>query len=145
LKPTRRERQAGVALFLVVTACWILLSSSWEQGWVEYNSAFVVVGVALSAVTVVMTGYLVRLTDAAWVGWVPGAAMTAIGFAMTPTPGGDETGGSMVFFGVLLLVLGWPFFFLPLIAIGVGVRRLRTKRLTAAIAETDATLIWTLI
>ena len=60
--------------------------------------------------------------------------MMAIGFAMTPTPGGDETGGNMVFFGGLLLGLGWPFYFLPLIAIGGGLRRRRLRRLAAAIA-----------
>jgi hypothetical protein len=65
--------------------------------------------------------------------------MTAKGLAMTPTPSGDETGGSMVFFGVLLLVIGWPFYFLPLIAIAVGVRRVRMKQLGAPEAPFGAT------
>jgi hypothetical protein len=52
--------------------------------------------------------------------------MTAIGFALTPEPGGDERGGGMVFFGVLVLVFGWAIFFFPLIAVGASLRRLRS-------------------
>jgi hypothetical protein len=129
---SRRERLAGFSLFLAVTVCWMLLFTSWEQGWIGYDDFLALIAVALSAVSVVITGYLGRLRDAAWLGWVPGATMTAIGFAMTPTPGGDETGGTMVFFGVLLLIFGWPFYFLPLIAIGAGLRRRRVKRLAPA-------------
>jgi hypothetical protein len=119
----------------------MLIAVSWEQGWADYDDAFALVAVALSASTVVTTGYLARFKDAVLVGWVPGAAMTAIGFAMTPTPGGDEAGGSMVFFGVLLLVLGWPFYFLPLIGFGVGVRRVRLKRARVPGNTVRATLI----
>jgi hypothetical protein len=54
----------------------------------------------------------------------------AIGFLMTPTPGADETGGTMIFFGGLLLMFGWPGYFLPLIAIGAGLRGRHVKRLT---------------
>jgi hypothetical protein len=41
---------------------------------------------------------------------------------MTPTPGGDEAGGGLIFFGGLLLIPGWPLYFLPLIAAGVYLR-----------------------
>jgi hypothetical protein len=133
IRPDRRERLVGISLFLAVTACWLLLSTSWEQGWIGYDNLFALIAAALSAVGVVITGYLGRWRDAAWLGWIPGATMMAIGFAMNPTPGGDETGGSMVFFGGLLLGLGWPFYFLPLIAIGAGLRRRRMKGLAPAI------------
>jgi hypothetical protein len=36
----------------------------------------------------------------------------------------------MIFFGGLLLMFGWPGYFLPLIAIGAGLRGRHVKRLT---------------
>jgi hypothetical protein len=33
---------------------------------------------------------------------------------MTPTPGGDEAGWSLIFCGGLLLIPGWPLYFFPL-------------------------------
>jgi hypothetical protein len=69
-------------------------------------------------VSVVLSGYLGRSKDALWLGWIPGTAMMAVGFAMSPTPGGDEAGGGLIFFGGLLLILGWPIYFFPLIVAG---------------------------
>jgi hypothetical protein len=45
----------------------------------------------------------------------------ATGFAMDPEVGGDETGGTLIFFGGLVLI-GWPIYFLPLIGLGVWLR-----------------------
>jgi hypothetical protein len=117
---------AGVTLFLVVTACWMLALVSAELDWVAWSYWLLLIGTAVSALTVVLTGYLGRVRDALLLGWIPGAAMTAIGFALTPEPGGDERGGGMVFFGVLVLVFGWAIFFFPLIAVGASLRRLRS-------------------
>jgi hypothetical protein len=106
-------------------------AAAWEQGWIAYDDLVVLVAAVLSTVSVVVTGYLGRLVHALWIGWIPGTAMMAIGFAMTPTPGGDETGWTMVFFGGLLLGLGWPIFFFPLIAAGAGLRRRHAPATTA--------------
>jgi hypothetical protein len=121
---SRPARLAGVSLFLVVTGCWVLGLASWERGWI-YVSVFAFwAAVGISAVCVVLTGYLGRTKDALWLGWIPGATMIAVGFAMTPAPGGDEAGGTLIFFGGLVLV-GWPFYFFPLIAVGGWLRRRR--------------------
>jgi hypothetical protein len=108
--PSSRERAAGITLFLVVTACWMLGLASAEQDWVRYADLVLLIAIGVSAVSLVATGYLGRVRDALWLGWIPGAAMTAIGFAMTPEPGGDERGGRMVFFGGLVLAFGWPLY-----------------------------------
>ena len=118
-----RDRIAGIALFLSVTVLWMLgWSASFEQGWIGYDDSVAVIAAVLSAVSLVITGYLGRYRDALWLGWIPGATAMAIGFAMTPTPGGDETGGSMIFFGGLLLVPAWPLYFFPLMALGTWLR-----------------------
>jgi hypothetical protein len=132
IEPSRRERAAGAALFLVVTACWVVGFASAEQDWIRYEAPVVLIAAVLSAVSVVVAGYLGRTWAALWLGWVPGAATMAIGFAMTPTPGGDETGGTMVFVGGLLLVFGWPGYFFPLIFAGAGVRAKRARRLATS-------------
>jgi hypothetical protein len=132
---TSRDRAAGVALFLVVTAAWLLGLVAWELDWLEWiawSDWFWLVAVVLSAGSVVATGYLGgRTRDALLLGWIPGAAMTAIGFALTPEPGGDERGGTMVFFGVLVLVFAWPIYFFPLISVGAGLRRRRLRQAAA--------------
>jgi cytochrome c biogenesis protein CcdA len=122
------RRVVGITLFLVVTACWMLGLASAEQDWVRYADLVLLIAVGLSAVSAVITGYLGRIRDALWLGWIPGAAMMAIGFAMTPEPGGDERGGGMVFFGGLVLAFGWPLYFFPLIAAGAGLRGRRARR-----------------
>jgi hypothetical protein len=126
----RPERFVGVALFLVVSACWVVGLAAWEAGWIEVSVLAFVVVAGLSAASVVLTGYLGRSKDALWLGWIPGAAMMAVGFAMSPTPGGDESGGSLIFFGGLLLIPGWPIYFFPLIVAGAYIGRRRAKRLT---------------
>jgi len=40
----------------------------------------------------------------------------------------------MIFFGGLVLALGWPVFFFPLIVGGTEIRRVRAKRTTAVVA-----------
>ena len=127
---SRTKRVVGVVLFLVVTACWVFGLAAWEQGWIEVSDSAFAIAAGLSAVSVVLTGYLGRTKDALWLGWMPGAAMMAVGFAMSPTPGGDETGGTMIFFGGLLLIPGWAIYFFPLIAAGAYIRSRRAKRLT---------------
>jgi uncharacterized membrane protein YhaH (DUF805 family) len=120
------ERAAGISLFLIVTLCWVVGLVSAEQDWVHYPDLFVLMVAGLSAVSVVATGYLGQDRDALWLGWLPGTATMAIGFAQTPAPGGDETGGGMIFIGGLVL-LGWAAYFFPLIALGVRLRRRRSS------------------
>jgi hypothetical protein len=121
--PNQRGRVAGIALFLFVTAAWAIgWAASFELGWIGYDDSVAVLAAGASAVTLVVTGYLARYRDALWLGWIPGATMVAIGFAMTPEVGGDETGGSMIFFGFLVLLPGWPLYFFPLMALGTWLR-----------------------
>jgi hypothetical protein len=101
-----------------------------DQGWLEVSESAFAIAAGLSAVSVVLTGYLGRTKDALWLGWIPGTAMVAAGIAMTPTPGGDEAGASLIFFGGLTLIPGWPLYFFPLIAAGAYIRSRRAKRLT---------------
>lgn len=111
-----------MTLFLAVTAGWNLGLASAEQNWMRYEDLLLLVAAGLSAVSVVVTGYLGRFRDALVLGWIPGATMVAIGFSMSPEPGGDETGGGMIFIGGLLLIPGWPLYFFPLIGLGVVLR-----------------------
>ena len=53
---------------------------------------------------------------------------------MSPTPGGDEAGGGLIFFGGLLLILGWPMYFLPLIFADAYIGSRRAKRLTLEVS-----------
>ena len=124
------KRLVGVVLFLVVTACWVFVFAGLDLGWVDPSVSALAVAAGLSAVSLVLTGYLGRTKDALWLGWIPGAAMVAAGIAMTPTPGGDEAGWSLIFFGGLVLIPGWPLYFFPLIAAGSYIRSRRAKRLT---------------
>jgi hypothetical protein len=131
IRPSRRERAAGAALFLGVTACWMVGFVSAELDWIRYEDSVLPIAAVLSAPSVVVTGYLGRTWAALWLGWVPGATMMAIGFALTPTAGADETGGTMIFVGGLLLIFGWPAYFFPLIFIGAGLRARRARRHTS--------------
>jgi len=125
------QRLVGVVLFLVVTGCWVFVFAGLDLGWLDPSVPALAIAAGMSAVSVVLTGYLGRTKkDALWLGWIPGTAMVAAGIAMTPTPGGDEAGWSLIFFGCLVLIPGWPLYFLPLIAAGVYIRSRRTKRLT---------------
>ena len=117
-------------LFLVVTACWVFVFAGLDLGWVDPEVSTLAIAAGLSAASVVLTGYLGRTKDALWLGWMPGAAMVAAGIAMTPTPGGDEAGWSLIFFGGLVLIPGWPLYFFPLIAAGAYIRTKQAKRLT---------------
>ena len=114
---------AGVTLFVLVTLCWGLWFGYFEQriGSSEpYVDIALLFAAGLSAVSVVLTGYLLgRKLPALWLGWVPGATFLAIG---------DPT-SSLFFVGVYLLFFGWPAYFWPLIAIGAALRRRRVKRL----------------
>lgn len=132
IEPSRRERAAGVAIFLAVTACWLLGFTSAELDWTRYEGSVLLIAAVPSALSVVVTGYLGRTWAALWLGWVPGATMMAIGFALTPTAGADETGGTMIFVGGLLLIFGWPAYFFPLVFIGAGLRARHVKRLAPA-------------
>ena len=117
-------------LFLVVTACWTFVFAGLDLGWVNPEVSTLAIAAGLSAASVVLTGYLGRTKDALWLGWIPGAVMVAVGFAMTPTPGGNESGWSLIFFGGLTLIPGWPLYFFPLIAAGAYIRSRQAKRLT---------------
>jgi hypothetical protein len=126
IESSRLERAAGPALFLGVTACWMFGLLSAELNWIGYADFFLLIATGFSVVSVVLTGYYGRLQDALWLGWIPGAAMMAIGFSLSPEPGGDETGGGLNFVGGLVL-FGWAVYFFPLIALGVWLRT-RAKR-----------------
>jgi hypothetical protein len=81
--------------------------------------------------TVVLTGYLFGdLVAAVWLGWFPGALMMTVGFLASASA--TDNIGWLIFVGGLLLGLGWPLYFLPLIGIGVLLRGRRRKRLAAA-------------
>jgi hypothetical protein len=110
------KRLAGVGLFLVVTACWVLGLVAAEQDWITWHDFALLIVAVLSAVSLVLTGYLGRIMDAVWLGWIPGAVIMAVGFA---------TGSALIFIGGLVLI-GWPIYFLPLIALGAWLRRRRT-------------------
>jgi hypothetical protein len=141
-RPSRRERIAGVALFLSVTAGWMVgFSISFELGWIGYHDSVAAVATILSAVTLVITGYFGRYRDALWLGWIPGVAAMTSGWAMTPEPGGDETGWTMIFFGGLLLIPAWPLYFFPLMALGtwLGGRWRRRSRFTSRQSEAAVT------
>jgi hypothetical protein len=122
----RVKRLVGVSLFLVVTACWVLGLVSAERDWITWHDFVLLTASILSAASVVLTGYLGRIMDAVWLGWIPGTVMMAVGFAIPPV--GDEPGSALIFVGGLVLI-GWPIYFLPLIALGV---RLRRKRVAPA-------------
>ena len=77
----------------------------------------------LSAASVVLTGYLAQTMDAVWLGWIPGAVIMAVGFALPATEG--EVGSALIFIGGLVLI-AWPVYFLPLIALGDWLGRRRS-------------------
>ncbi len=134
-----REQRAGFALFFAVTGLWTLWSAlalTWESGPTALNpwgAVGVVVGV-LSAVSVVLTGYLIGPhATLIWLGLVPGGVMAAIGIV------GVET--NLVFllwlsFG--LLILGWPCVFLPLLGLGALIRSRVAKRRLAPAGDGDS-------
>ena len=96
-----------------------------EQGSIAFED-FVVL-IAAGAVSLVLTGYLLgRRVYALWFVWIPGMAMTAAGFWMNPTPGGDETGGALIFLGPLVALFG-GLYFVAVIALGVWLRRRRER------------------
>lgn len=128
---SRTRRLVGVVLFLVVTACWVLVFAALDQTSFDPSVAALAIAAGVSAVSVVVTGYLGRIKDALWLGWIPGTAMVLAGIAMTPTPGGDEAGWSLIFFGGLALIPGWPLYFFPLIAAGASIRSWRARKPTA--------------
>ena len=127
IRTSRLELIGGASLFLVVTALWIFGLVSAEQDSITYQDFFVAIASVLSAVSLVITGYLLRrwVYALAFV-WIPGAAMTAAGFWMNPTPGGDETGGALIFVGPLVALFG-GLYFVPLIALGLWLRRRRER------------------
>jgi hypothetical protein len=110
-----RKRLAGILLFLVVTACWVLGLVSADQDWIAWHEAVFWIAWILSALSVVLTGYLGRIMDAVWLGWIPGAVQLAVGLAI------DNT---LILVGGLVLI-GWAVYFLPLIALGVWLRHRR--------------------
>jgi hypothetical protein len=66
---SRPKRVAGVALFLVVTACWVFGLAAWEEGWIDVSDLAFVGAAGLSAVSVVLTGYLGVRTHSGWGGF----------------------------------------------------------------------------
>jgi hypothetical protein len=132
VEPSRREEVAGIALFLAVTVAWLLWIAIPDWDWdapAGLTNPFDLGGLIAavpSALSVVVTGYLIgRALAVVWLGWIPGALMMAVGFLFV-----DSLGG-LIFIGGILLVLGWPLYFLPLIGIGVGLRGWRAKQLVS--------------
>lgn len=70
------------------------------------------------------------MTAALWLGWIPGAVMMAVGFLSAE--GATDNIGWLIFVGGLLLIFGWPFYFPPLIGVGVHLRRRRLEPVVAA-------------
>jgi hypothetical protein len=132
VKPSRRQEVAGIALFLAVTVGWTLWIAIPDWDWdapAGLTNPFDLGGLIAavpSALSVVVTGYLIgRAVAAVWLGWIPGVLIMAVGFLFV-----DSLGG-LIFVGGLLLILGWPLYFLPLIGIGVGLRGWHVKRLAS--------------
>jgi hypothetical protein len=132
VKASRRAEVAGVALFLAVTVGWTLWIAIPDWDWdapAGLTNPFDLGGLIAaipSALSVVATGYLIgRAVAAVWLGWIPGALMMAIGVLFV-----DSLGG-LIFVGGLLLMFGWPVYFLPLIGIGVWLRGWHVKRRTS--------------
>jgi hypothetical protein len=55
MSSNRLKRLAGVSLFLVVTACWVLGLVAAEQDWITWHDFVLLVVTILSAVSVVLT------------------------------------------------------------------------------------------
>ena len=130
-KPSRHEQVAGVALFLAVTVAWTLWITlpDWDTdspaGLTNPFDLGGIIAAVPSAVSVIVTGYLIgRAIAAVWLGWIPGVLLMAIGFIADGLSG-------LIFIGGLLLMFGWPVYFLPLIGSGVGLRSWHAKRLAS--------------
>ena len=117
-----RRRLAGILLFLVVTACWVLGFVSADQDWIVWHESVFWIAWILSTLSVVLTGYLVGIMGAVWLGWIPGAVQMAIGFAMD---------NALILVGGLVLI-GWAVYFLPLIAVGAWLRHRRAASAPAS-------------
>lgn len=130
-KPSRHEQVAGVALFLAVTLAWTLWIAlpDWDTdapgGLINPFDLGGLIAAVPSAASIIVTGYLIgRAIAAVWLGWIPGVLLTAIGFIADGLSG-------LIFVGGLLIMLGWPVYFLPLIGIGVSLRSWHVKRLAS--------------
>jgi hypothetical protein len=77
-----RKHLAGIVLFLVVTAWWVLGLVSAERDWITWRELDLLIATVLSAASVVLTGYLGETMDAVWLGWIPGAVIMAVGSAL---------------------------------------------------------------
>ena len=118
-----------MTLFLVVTGCWTLwfaLTLSSQEptsGLASPADLGGAIAAVPSAMSVVATGYLLGSRDTATLllGWIPGAVMMAVGFSFAGDVGDDL--GWLIFIGGLLLAIGWPAYFFPLIAGGASLRR----------------------
>ena len=87
-----------------------------------------------SALTVVATGYLLgKRTTLIWLGLIPGAVMTAIGAV-----GFNTDLVWLLYFGLPLLIFGWPCFFLPLLGLGAYLRGRRVKRRVASVLAVES-------
>ncbi len=111
-------KRPGVVLFLVVTALWVTWFALDELGRSGFDYYVFAAALGLSAVSVVVTGYLGELKDALWLGWIPAASTTAVGIALAPAPG--DAGDAMAGYGIFLLLVVWPIYFFPLMAFGVA-------------------------
>jgi hypothetical protein len=132
VRPSGREEVAGIALFLAVTVGWTLWLAVPDWDWdasAGLTNPFDLGGLIAaipSALSVVVTGYLIsRAVAAVWLGWIPGALMMGVGFLFV------DSLGELIFVGGLLLMLGWPLYFLPLIGVGVVLRARHVKRLAS--------------
>jgi hypothetical protein len=65
------------------------------QDWVAWHEAVFWIAWILSALSVLLTGYLGRIMDVVWLGWIPGAVQMVVGFAM---------GNTLIFVGGLVLI-----------------------------------------
>ncbi len=137
---SKRERRAGFALFFLVTALWALWCSlgltTWDDIPAVVSPADVggVIAVIPSALSVIATGYLLgRRTTLIWLGLIPGALMTAIG-----SVGFNSDLVWLLYFGLPLLIFGWPLYFLPLLGLGAYLRGRRVKRRVASVLTVES-------
>jgi hypothetical protein len=117
-----RERREGFALFLGVTLVWTLGLAAADQEWIAYNTLLWLFAWVLSAISLVVTGYLLgRYTDALWLGWIPGAALIATSFVLFFA---GQPGMTILCVGATVLISALVCF-LRLIALGAWLRRRR--------------------
>jgi hypothetical protein len=118
---SRLEQIGGASLLLVVTVFWIFALSA-DTNSIAWDGSFELIAAVFSTISLVVTGYLLGQWYVLGIVWIPGLAMTAVGFLIPSRDG-------LIFLGPLVALFG-GLYFVPFIALGVWLRRSRrVKRL----------------